>query len=210
MKWPILDSAGNAMHDIQESGEPLAHKETMAEFSPLGFCPAAQPLQQLPLPPVPKIIQSFVSSEEGTAESENPASTTETLNPDVPEFIPILLTDKVPSDSTKETVESAAATSEAVVAKQLDVKSNDLLKKKQSKNLEANDVSNAKVQKKATKVPGEEWEEVSCYKRTELSCNNWSPFARMMISYNICLLFPSEKVFLMTVIISEIFEVYEL
>lgn len=50
----------------------------------VAFCPVAQPLSILPEPPVPKIIQSTP-----TLSSETDVHVPgESLNPDVPEFIP--------------------------------------------------------------------------------------------------------------------------
>lgn len=91
LKWPILDAAGNPIYesaDVQMCG---MQDEAM---EPLGgttdFCPVARPLMNMPEPPKPRVLQTASSSTGRQSESESVCSSmAESLNPDVPEFVPV-------------------------------------------------------------------------------------------------------------------------
>lgn len=98
LKWPILDSAGNPI--FADSAEMASHpqnemnNEIMFPSVQSEFCPVAQPLTTIPAPPVPKIYTVFVPAEVvgRLSESESVSSSIggDCLNPDVPEFVPVI------------------------------------------------------------------------------------------------------------------------
>ncbi|CAK9809530.1 La-related protein 1 [Anthophora quadrimaculata] len=107
LKWPILDAAGNPLFaESTDTSNPF-QSEVILSTSESGFCPAARPLSTIPTPPVPpRILHSnhIISTIGRVSESESISSSIgDSLNPDVPEFIPNELTNKnseaVTSDS---------------------------------------------------------------------------------------------------------------
>ncbi|XP_076665173.1 la related protein isoform X1 [Andrena cerasifolii] len=97
LKWPILDAAGNPV--FSESSDPAnpSENEVILSTSESDFCPAARPLPTIPIPPVPRVLQSnhVMSTIGRVSESESISSSIgDSLNPDVPEFIPNDLTSK--------------------------------------------------------------------------------------------------------------------
>ncbi|XP_033218147.1 la-related protein 1 [Belonocnema kinseyi] len=92
LKWPILDSAGNPV--FSDSSDMSSHSQSDMIFPPSHpeFCPIARPLMAIPAPPVPKILSAFIPPVGRLSESESVSSSIgDTLNPDVPEFVPIIL-----------------------------------------------------------------------------------------------------------------------
>ena len=94
LKWPILDSSGNPI--FLDSSDISSHSQSEMIFSAKQpeFCPIARPLTTIPVPPVPKILTAFVPPVPvpRLSESESISSSMgESLNPDVPEFVPIVL-----------------------------------------------------------------------------------------------------------------------
>lgn len=71
----------------------------MHPTSEVEFYPAARPLSSIPVPPVPRILQSnyqLLSTIGRISESESISSSMgDSLNPDVPEFIPVDMTSKL-------------------------------------------------------------------------------------------------------------------
>ncbi|XP_015127084.1 la-related protein 1B isoform X2 [Diachasma alloeum] len=105
MKWPIaVESANPPYPDSETSQPPIPRPEIPAPEKPQ-FCPAATPLTTIPTPPLPRVLQSvIVPSRLSECESVS-SSIGETLNPDVPEFIPINVasnTDPSVGNSTKD------------------------------------------------------------------------------------------------------------
>ncbi|XP_043473777.1 la-related protein 1B [Leptopilina heterotoma] len=98
LKWPILDSAGNPI--FADSAEMASHpqnemnNEIMFPTVQSEFCPVAQPLTTIPAPPVPKVYTVIVPAEVvgRLSESESVSSSIggDCLNPDVPEFVPVI------------------------------------------------------------------------------------------------------------------------
>lgn len=95
-KWPVPDTVPTPTAAPFNVQHPLGPPVMTAPISP-----AATPLANIPPPPMPRGFRSFPSSkqvffDESGASSEKasenaPRSTfTENLNPDVPEFIPIV------------------------------------------------------------------------------------------------------------------------
>ncbi|XP_050576410.1 la-related protein 1B isoform X2 [Bombus affinis] len=100
LKWPILDAAGNPVFlEPSDTSNPSQNEVILSSTSESDFCPAARPLSTIPIPPVPRVLQSnhVVPTIGRLSESESISSLIgDSLNPDVPEFIPISneLTDK--------------------------------------------------------------------------------------------------------------------
>ncbi|XP_011298844.1 la-related protein 1B isoform X2 [Fopius arisanus] len=89
LMWPIAVEATNPSYpDSEISKVPLPRLE-IPPPEKSHFCPAATPLSTIPTPPQPRVLQSvIVPSRLSECESVS-SSTGETLNPDVPEFIPV-------------------------------------------------------------------------------------------------------------------------
>lgn len=100
MKWPILDAAENPVFlEPSDTSNPSQNEVILSSTSESDFCPAARPLSTIPIPPVPRVLQSnhIIPTIGRLSESESISSLMgDSLNPDVPEFIPISneLTDK--------------------------------------------------------------------------------------------------------------------
>lgn len=98
MKWPILDAAGNPVFsESSNTSNPSQNEVILSSTSESDFCPAARPLSTIPIPPVPRILQSnhIIPTIGRLSESESISSSIgDSLNPDVPEFIPNELTEK--------------------------------------------------------------------------------------------------------------------
>ncbi|XP_078052677.1 la related protein isoform X3 [Augochlora pura] len=95
LKWPILDAAGNPVYSELSDRSNASQNEVILFSSESDFCPAARPLPTIPLPPVPRFLQSNLSTVGRLSESESVSSSIgDNLNPDVPEFIPNELTSK--------------------------------------------------------------------------------------------------------------------
>ncbi|XP_031838633.2 la related protein isoform X3 [Nomia melanderi] len=121
LKWPIIDAAGNPVFSEWSSTDP-SQNEVILSSSESDFFPAARPLSTIPIPPIPRVLQSnhVISTVGRLSESESVSSSIgENLNPDVPEFIPNELTSKnnesvaadSGSDSTKNGKQSDQAKS---------------------------------------------------------------------------------------------------
>ncbi|KAK0083200.1 hypothetical protein PV325_009187 [Microctonus aethiopoides] len=96
LKWPILiESTMGTYGDLPENAHiHLIQPEVCSIVTPLvqEFCPAATPLAAIPAPPLPRVIQSLVMPHARLSESESISSSTgDTLNPDVPEFVPVII-----------------------------------------------------------------------------------------------------------------------
>lgn len=93
LKWPILYDSPNPVYpDAENSHVIIAQPEMCSLITPITseFCPAATPLSIIPTPPLPRVLQSVISPSERISESEIISSLPgETLNPYVPEFVPI-------------------------------------------------------------------------------------------------------------------------
>lgn len=76
---------------------PVAASEPVPLGQPgkFEFCPAARPLLTIPAPPLPRVLQtapSAVATGPRNSESESISSSAgESLNPDVPEFVPVVM-----------------------------------------------------------------------------------------------------------------------
>lgn len=82
--------------DPSDSSNP-SQNEVILPSSESDFYPAARPLSTIPIPPVPRVLQSnhIISTIGRVSESESISSSMgDSLNPDVPEFIPNELTSK--------------------------------------------------------------------------------------------------------------------
>ncbi|KAK2576550.1 hypothetical protein KPH14_005225 [Odynerus spinipes] len=108
LKWPILDAAGNPVYSDSSDASVSSKNEVMLSTSEAEFYPAARPLSSIPIPPVPRVLQSNhqVSTSIGRiSESESISSSVgDSLNPDVPEFIPVDLTCKLNDGTVSEQV----------------------------------------------------------------------------------------------------------
>ncbi|KAL0121680.1 hypothetical protein PUN28_006877 [Cardiocondyla obscurior] len=94
LKWPISDITSNiAFSSFSQLSIPFQN-EVIPTSETTTFCPVAKPLSTMPIPPVPRVFESYHSiSTRRHSESEiNFLSVNEILNPNVPEFVP---TDKV-------------------------------------------------------------------------------------------------------------------
>ncbi|KAJ8676413.1 hypothetical protein QAD02_012200 [Eretmocerus hayati] len=91
-KWPILDVAGNPIYS--DSSDTLSNSPSDMILSQPEFQPAARPLSTIPAPPIPKLIHSavLVPAPNFIEPDSIPLFSAEVLNPDVPEFIPVVLT----------------------------------------------------------------------------------------------------------------------
>ncbi|XP_053976270.1 la-related protein 1B isoform X2 [Hylaeus volcanicus] len=97
LKWPILDAAGNPIFSESSDTSNPTQNEVILSTSESDFCPVARPLPTIPIPPVPRILQSnqIISTVGRVSESESISSSIgDSLNPDVPEFVPNELTSK--------------------------------------------------------------------------------------------------------------------
>lgn len=114
LKWPILVETANPMFEQSEHTRvpiPQSDPSVAGQSGKFEFCPVARPLRAIPVPPLPRILQTVpyiipqqvVSGAARLSESESISSSTggESLNPDVPEFVPIVMaTSKFASQST--------------------------------------------------------------------------------------------------------------
>ncbi|XP_017766146.1 PREDICTED: la-related protein 1 isoform X3 [Eufriesea mexicana] len=98
LKWPILDAAGNPVFlEPSDASNPSQNEVILSSTSESDFCPAARPLSTVPIPPVPRVLQfnHNIPTVGRLSESESISSSIgDSLNPDVPEFIPNELTEK--------------------------------------------------------------------------------------------------------------------
>ncbi|KAF3430348.1 hypothetical protein E2986_11634 [Frieseomelitta varia] len=103
LKWPILDATGNpVLSELFDTSNTSQNEVILSSTSESDFCPAARPLSTIPIPPVPRVFQSnnIVPTIGRLSESESISSSIgDSLNPDVPEFIP---NEPVMSDSKSE------------------------------------------------------------------------------------------------------------
>ncbi|XP_012255767.2 la-related protein 1 isoform X2 [Athalia rosae] len=93
LKWPILDAAGNPVFP-QAHHHQIPSPHLMSSPAHPDFFPVAETLSAIPPPPIPRTlrIRNDSSSVPGrNSESDSVSSSIgETLNPDVPEFVPII------------------------------------------------------------------------------------------------------------------------
>ncbi|KAL6417935.1 hypothetical protein ACFW04_012431 [Cataglyphis niger] len=83
LKWPISDVASNVV--ISNHSQSISSQnEVIHPTSKTTFCPAAKPLLAIPIPAVPRVFESYYSV----------SMANEILNPDVPEFVPMDLTER--------------------------------------------------------------------------------------------------------------------
>ncbi|XP_015600652.1 la-related protein 1B isoform X3 [Cephus cinctus] len=102
LKWPILDAAGNPVYPYLCEMPGPSHNEIILPTPQPEFSPMSKPLTAIPVPPVPRVIQTSnsTSATGRLSESESISSSIgESLNPDVPEFVPVVAAAK-PNDST--------------------------------------------------------------------------------------------------------------
>ncbi|XP_011871317.1 PREDICTED: la-related protein 1B [Vollenhovia emeryi] len=90
LKWPISDITSNvAFSSVSQQSIPLQNE--VIPTSETTFCPLAKPLSTMPVPPVPRVFESYhsISTVRRHSESEiNSSPINEILNPNVPEFVP--------------------------------------------------------------------------------------------------------------------------
>ncbi|XP_034952320.1 la-related protein 1B isoform X2 [Chelonus insularis] len=95
LKWPIpVDSVSPVYSDASETPHMIQAPLELCTpvIAATEFCPAARPLATIPTPPLPRVIQSVINPPARVSESESISlSVGETLNPDVPEFIPVVM-----------------------------------------------------------------------------------------------------------------------
>lgn len=93
-----MDAAGNPVFlESSDASNPSQNEVILSSTSESDFCPAARPLSTVPIPPVPRVLQfnHNIPTVGRLSESESISSSIgDSLNPDVPEFIPNELTDK--------------------------------------------------------------------------------------------------------------------
>lgn len=108
LKWPILDAAENPVYSDSSDASMSSKNEVMLSTSEVKFYPAARPLPSIPIPPVPRVLQSnhqVSTTISRISESESISSSVgDSLNPDVPEFIPVELTSKINDNTLGEQV----------------------------------------------------------------------------------------------------------
>ncbi|XP_003703258.2 la related protein isoform X1 [Megachile rotundata] len=116
LKWPILDAAGNPVFSESSDTANVSQNEVILSVSESSdFCPAARPLSTIPIPPVPCVLQSnhIVSTVGRVSESESISSSVgDSLNPDVPEFVPNELTNKINETVTANSENESVKTQE--------------------------------------------------------------------------------------------------
>ncbi|XP_063992657.1 la-related protein 1 isoform X2 [Diachasmimorpha longicaudata] len=89
MKWPIPVDTSNPQYSETDASQGSHPRPDILASAKPPFSPAATPLTAIPTPPLPRILQSVkIPSRLSECESVS-SSIGETLNPDVPEFIPI-------------------------------------------------------------------------------------------------------------------------
>ncbi|XP_066598042.1 la-related protein 1B-like isoform X2 [Prorops nasuta] len=89
MKWPILDAAGNPVFGDSANFPMAVPYDAMTSVPQFNFCPVARPLSTIPTPPIPRVVQTN-NTIGRLSESESISSSIgESLNPDVPEFVPV-------------------------------------------------------------------------------------------------------------------------
>ncbi|KAG5317216.1 LARP protein, partial [Pseudoatta argentina] len=89
LKWPLLDIASNiAFSDHAQQSNPS--QSEVIPTSETTFCPIAKPLSTMPVPPVPRVFESYhsISTVKFDEPETNSSTINEILNPDVPEFVP--------------------------------------------------------------------------------------------------------------------------
>ena len=88
LTWPVFEPAGNLL--FSDSSEASSNSQAdSVNGHPMEphFHPAAKTLSSIPTPPVPRLLQTTAPIID-VVDSEGILSTGETLNPDVPEFVP--------------------------------------------------------------------------------------------------------------------------
>ncbi|XP_011498532.1 PREDICTED: la-related protein 1B [Ceratosolen solmsi marchali] len=116
LKWLILDTAGNPMYS--DSSDTSSNSQNDVMFShpyQMDFHPAAKPLATIPTPPIPRMFQttSVITEPLRLSESESVASSLgDSLNPDVPEFVPIVSSVNKSEDSAETQEEQVIEMSE--------------------------------------------------------------------------------------------------
>nr|XP_012225831.1 PREDICTED: la-related protein 1B isoform X2 [Linepithema humile] len=88
LKWPIEDrtTSSNLEQPI------LPPSKVIPSVSETIFCPATKPLSAVPPAPIPRVYETFYSARRHSESESISSSISETLNPDVPEFVPTDLT----------------------------------------------------------------------------------------------------------------------
>lgn len=84
LKWPISDITSNTAISNHSQQSISSQNEVIHPTSKTTFCPTAKPLLAIPIPAVPRVFESYHSV----------PIANEILNPDVPEFVPMDLTEK--------------------------------------------------------------------------------------------------------------------
>ncbi|KAG7204418.1 hypothetical protein KM043_004857 [Ampulex compressa] len=76
LKWPILDAMGNSVFSDPSPMPATSPTEVTSRTASTHFSPVARPLSEIPMPPVPRIIQTnrLGLPAEGTSESESASS----------------------------------------------------------------------------------------------------------------------------------------
>lgn len=94
LKWPIEDRTTSSNLEQFISSQ----SKVIPPISEITFCPATKPLSAVPPAPVPRVYEIVYRR---PSESESISSSiSESLNPDVPEFIPTDLTGRTNGFST--------------------------------------------------------------------------------------------------------------
>ncbi|XP_058794713.1 la-related protein 1B isoform X2 [Phymastichus coffea] len=90
-QWPILDAAGMCSDSSDTSSN--SQNDNIMPLSQPEFFPVAKPLPAIPAPPIPRLLNTtpLINDIPRVSESDSVSSSIgETLNPDVPEFVPVL------------------------------------------------------------------------------------------------------------------------
>lgn len=132
LKWLITDETTNqTFSDSSESTHGIVTpSDTVTNPEKSEFLPAARPLIMIPTPRLPRLLKSIVSpSKVSKYETSILPIASETLNPEVPEFIPVLATQNIALTSCS----NENKLSDSNVLKEISNKNNLLVKCDESK-----------------------------------------------------------------------------
>ncbi|XP_046599348.1 la-related protein 1B isoform X1 [Neodiprion lecontei] len=110
LKWPILDAAGNPVYPQAHHHHQIPSQLSSSPSHP-SFFPVAEPLTAIPPPPIPlslRVRNNSNSVHGRLSESDSVSSSIgDSLNPDVPEFVPVIVNKGIESfNNDKENVRS--------------------------------------------------------------------------------------------------------
>ncbi|XP_023247863.1 la-related protein 1 isoform X2 [Copidosoma floridanum] len=166
--WPILDNGNPINSGSSDVSSTSPNEISYPHFTqPPEFQPAAKPLTAIPAPPVPTLLHPVppVNGDElRLSESESiTSSIADTLNPEVPEFIPVVLTaNKQVQDTTVNSIQNTEKKYEETINEKAEISDKDVEEKKLNsiENKASGDIEMENKKKHEEAKVVNEWHEV--------------------------------------------------